>query len=127
MTTCACAHMHVWAQKTRTLFYTYPLPLITDPPAGDVGTNAQHAACPATDTLVPGAAVAAAAAAAGGYAVGQDVEVLAPQQDGSTVRGPLALPAGLLSAECVASARVGFLAALAPASAVWNSCHARLA
>jgi hypothetical protein len=78
-----------------------------DPPAGDVGTNTQYAACPAKETP-------AASSSSSSYSYGQALVVAAPAAGGH-VKGPFSLPAGVLSAECLGVAQVGFMARM-PAS-----------
>jgi hypothetical protein len=81
------------------------LPLPADPPAGDVGSNAQEAACPAPPS-------ATLTVTGSGYAYGQALTVLgsiSPAVAGLKVWGQLALPAAVLSAECVDVTQVGFM------------------
>jgi hypothetical protein len=106
--------IQTWLPKALVMHYQTPcsqtpalcLYCCADPPAGDVGTNAQYAACPAKETP--------AAASSSSYSYGQALIVSAPSAAGR-VRGPLSLPAGVLSAECLGVAQVGFMARM-PAS-----------
>jgi hypothetical protein len=80
--------------------------LHADPPAGDVGSNAQEAACP------PAVAAADLARPGNGYAYGQALTVVGsipPAAAGLKVRGQLALPVGVLSAECMDVQQVGYM------------------
>jgi hypothetical protein len=88
---------------------------LADPPAGDVGTNAQYAACPAKE--------APAAVRTNSYSYGQALVVSAPAAAGR-VKGPFSVPAGVLSAECLGVSQVGFMARV-PAS-LKVSCTGRL-
>lgn len=77
-----------------------------DPPAGDVGSNVQEAACPVAS------APATLARPGNGYAYGQALTVVGsipPAAAGLKVRGQLALPVGVLSAECLDLQQVGYM------------------
>jgi hypothetical protein len=79
----------------------------SDPPAGDVGSNAQEAACPAAPTPP------VAGGPGNGYAYGQALAVVgavAPAIAGLRVWGTFVLPAGVLSAECLDVQQVGYMA-----------------
>ncbi|WIA37923.1 hypothetical protein OEZ86_001300 [Tetradesmus obliquus] len=100
----------IQADRNPSLGMYYP-----DPPAGDVGTNAQYATCPAKQTP--------AMLSSNSYSYNQAITVSAPAASGR-VRGPFSLPAGALSAECSSMAQVGFMARM-PASlkAQSSSCQ----
>lgn len=77
-----------------------------DPPAGDVGSNAQEAAC------LPPAAPQTSSNPGNGYAYSQAIIVVGsipPAAAGLKVRGKLVLPAGVLSAECMDLQEVGYM------------------
>ncbi|KAF6252901.1 hypothetical protein COO60DRAFT_1643641 [Scenedesmus sp. NREL 46B-D3] len=100
----------VAADRNPSLGMHYP-----DPPAGDVGTNAQHAACPAKE-------LPAASASSSSYSYGHMLTVSAPAATGR-VKGPFSLPAGVLSSECLDVAQVGFMARMPPSLKVVLAAH----
>lgn len=77
---------------------------LADPASGDVGSNAQEAACPAE--------VQPSAGTSSSYALGQALVVqgdIPPAPAGVRVGGTFVLPVGVLSGECLDLQQVGFM------------------